>query len=303
MKKNWVQLVTLCLCLILLVIAIRQGNQLKEFREQTNEQIEILQSAVINTIQSNVNSVVGMLQEAEGLVADYTLESNGIDKGTHSLKLAVSVTLKKWHEDTELMLLAKTGAEEISFPMVSDSDGVYSKEILLPLETGTQTSFEVMITGEGGTQREILRSLGDITYLLPVQHSGRGWAGLGYEAGRMSNTFNIELEGQNGILGDIENARFLTYRNGELVQTQKAVLTPSSTTAMGRCYTVDTEEHLWSTECEEGDIIEIRFCFEDEYGLGYDFWYQTWSVDDKGNVNAVVNDSTESSDLRLYWPE
>ena len=56
--------------------------------------------------------------------------------------------------------------------------------------------------------------------------------------------------------------------------------------------------------CDVGDVIEIRFRCEDEFGLGYDFLFQTWVAEGETADNqASAGGQSGSSLLELYWPE
>ena len=162
-----------------------------------------------------------------------------------------------------------------------------------------------MITGGGESRRVDLGGWGDISMLLPLQSSGGGWSGPVYRDGVLSSQFNIAIEGQdNQRPGVIENPEFQVYRNGELKQTFGAVIDPSAGSSSGVCYTVDTEDHRWSLECDEGDVIEIRFLCQDEFGLGYDWLFANWTPEGEIPENqAAAGVVSGLGDLKLTWPE
>ena len=304
MKKNWMQVVTLCLCGILLAMNIVQGRQLSDFQRRMENQMDHLRSDVEHEIQYISDDIRRELEEVNQLIADYTLEPNGIDKDTHSLRAVVSVKLKEWHEDTEMKLLARIGDDEISLPMISDGNGSYSSQLALPIEGNHEISLDALITGSGLTRRESLQTWGDISMLLPLRNSGGGWSGPEYKDGVMSSNFNINIYTQNGKPSPIHNPQFLTYRNGKLVQTLDAVEDPYSSTSHGVCYTVDTMGYKWSVECTEGDVIDIRFRCEDDYGLGYDFLFQSWAAEGElAESPAGSGFQSGNSPVELYWPE
>ena len=140
--------------------------------------------------------------------------------------------------------------------------------------------------------------------MLPLRNSGGGWSGPEYREGVMSSQFNITIEGQDAVPGPIQNPQFLTYKNGELVLTQDAVEDPYTSGTNAVCYTVDTENYDWSVACEVGDVIEVRFRCEDEFGLGYDFLFQTWVAEGETADNqASAGGQDGSVPLELYWPE
>ena len=306
MKKNWMQMVTLCLCAVLLGVTVEQSLQISTLQRRMEHDMSDLRNEVSHEISNISNRIERELEEANRVVTEHTLEPKGIDKKTHSLQAEVSVTLKEWHEDTKIVLLAKVGEEERSLPMTTDGNGTYFGALSLPLEGDAGVYLDALVTSGGLTKKETLSVGSEISMLLPLRYGGGGWSGPEYGGGVMSSQFDIVIEGQNGKPkpNSIRDPQFLTYRNGELVQTQNAVEDPHSVAGNGFCYTVDTENNEWFVECATGDVIELRFRCEDEYGLGYDFLFQTWNADgdfaEHPSISGVYGSSTP---LILYWPE
>lgn len=304
MKKNWTQIITLCLCGILLAVTVVQGKQLSEFQQRMNNQMDSLRDSVEYEIQNISNNLEHELEKANQVVAEYTLEPAGIDKETHSLLATASVTLKQWYEDTEVTLLARIGNEEVSVLMTSDGNGAYSCSLSLPLEGNHEVFLDILVTGGGLTKKETLHAWGDVSRLLPLSDSGGGWSEPTYKDGIMSSNFHITLTGINGKPDPVQKPQFLTYKNGELVQTQNAIEDPYSDLPEGICYTVNTEDYKWSVPCDMGDVIDIRFRCEDKYGLGYEFLFQSWVAEKETAENQVgAGVQYGSSLLELYWPE
>lgn len=304
MKKNWMQVVTLCLCGILLAVTFVQGKQLNEIQRQMDNRMDNLRDSVEREIRNISNDIERELEEADKVVAEYVLEPQGIDKENRSLQATASVALKEWYDDTEIVLLAKVGENELSLPMQGDGNGSYASQISLPLEGNNEVFLDALVTGGGLTKKETLGGWGDISMLLPLQNSGGGWGGPEYRDGVMSSQFHITIRGENGTPAPVQNPQFLTFKNGELVQTQKSIEDPYSGASDGRCYTVDTENNEWSVPCDVGDVIEIRFRCEDEFGLGYDFLFQTWVAEGETAENqASGGGQSGSALLELYWPE
>ena len=306
MKKNWMQIVTLCLCGVLLVVTIAQGKQLSELQGQMSSDMGSLRNKVELEIQNFTSYIERELEEANRVIEEYTLEPKGIDQNTRTLLADASVTMKEWHEDTEVVLLAKVGGNEQSLSMENKGNGSYASQISLPLEGNNEVFLDALVTGGGLTKKETLGGWGDISMLLPLQNSGGGWGGPEYRDGVMSSQFHIALRMPNrtSTPAPVQNPQFLTYRNGELVQTQNAIEDPYAGASDGRCYTVDTENYEWNVACEVGDVIEVRFRCEDEFGLGYDFLFQTWVAEGETADNqASAGGQDGSMPLELYWPE
>lgn len=304
MKKNWMQIVTLCLCGILMAVTLVQGKQLNEIQRQMDDRMDNLRDSVEREIRNISNDIERELEEADKVVAEYVLEPQGIDKENSSLQAIASVALKEWYDDTEIVLLAKVGDNELSLPMQGDGSGSYASQISLPLEGNNEVFLDALVTGGGLTKKETLGGWGDISMLLPLQNSGGGWGGPEYRDGVMSSQFHITIRGENGTPAPVQNPQFFTFKNGELVQTQEAIEDPYSGASDGRCYTVDTENNEWCVACDVGDVIEIRFRCEDEFGLGYDFLFQTWVAEGETAENqASAGGQSGSALLELYWPE
>ena len=304
MKKNWMQIVTICLCGILLAVAFVQGKQLNEIQRQMDDRMDNLRDSVEHEIRNISNDIERELEEADKVVAEYVLKPQGIDKKTRSLQATASVTLKEWYEDTEIVLLAKIGGNELSLPMASDGNGSYTSQLSLPLEGNYEVFLDALVTGGGLTKKESLGGWGDISMLLPLQNSGGGWGGPEYRDGVMSSQFHITIRGENGTPAPVQNPQFLTFKNGELVQTQEAIEDPYTGASDGRCYTVNTENYEWNVQCDVGDVIEVRFRCEDEFGLGYDFLFLTWGAEGETAENqASAGGQSGSTLLELYWPE
>ncbi len=307
MKKNWMQIVTLCLSAILLVVTIDQSTRLKEYQQQMENNIESLKWTVYNDVQSICNRIEGELEEANRVVSEYALEPTGLDKESRSLQSDVSVTLKEWYEDTEVTLLATMGEVTVPLSMTSDGNGTFTGQLSLSVEDNYEIFLNALISGGGLTKKEILGSWGNVFMLLPLQNGGGGWSGPDYHQGVLSSQFNITIRGQNGVPGPIKEPKFQVYKNGELAQTLSAVVHPYESASDGICYTVDTEDNLWSMECDIEDVIDIHFLCEDEYGLGYDFPFQSWNVGGETPDNQASGGASSSSsgatNLRLIWPE
>ncbi len=306
MKKNWVQIVTLCLCAILLVVTIGQGRRLKEYQEQMVNNIKSL-SSVNDDVRSISNRIERELEEAKRVVLEYELEPTGLDKESRRILSDVSVTLKEWYDDTEVTLFATMGEVTVPLSMTAVGNGTFTGQLSLPVEENYEISLNALISHGALTKQEMLGGWGNVFMLLPLQNNSGGWSGPDYRHGVLSSQINITISGQDGVPGPIQEPKFQVYKNGELAQTLSAVVDPYASASDGICYTVDTEDNLWSMECDIGDTIEIRFLCQDEYGLGYNFLFQTWTVGGKTPDYQASGGSSSSSsgnaNLRLNWPE
>ena len=134
MKKNWMQIVTLCICAILLVVTIGQGRRLKDYQQQMVSNVQSLNRSVYDEVRSISNRIEGKLEEANRAVFEYALEPTGMDKQSRSLLSDVSVTLKEWYEDTEVTLHATLGEITVPLTMTADGNGTFTGHLSLPVE-------------------------------------------------------------------------------------------------------------------------------------------------------------------------
>lgn len=304
MKQNWIQLLSLILCLLVLVLMLGQNRKLEQRHEELENQVHDLHRMLSDEILSISSQMEQALEESNRLVANYTLNPQGIDQESHALLADVTVSLKEWYADTQLTLSARICDRLFTVPMEATEDGSFAVRLSLPLEEAGEISLSVQISGGSVTRREELGAWSDISMLLPLRSSGGGWDGPEYLDGTASSSFTIFIDGRSGMPGPIQNPRFTVYRNGDLVQTIPAVIDPYSEGTDSIAFTVDTEGRRWHLKCDIGDSIDIRFCCEDEYGLGYDFLFMSYAVDEEANPN--YNGTTYqsgTSPLTLYWPE
>ena len=110
--------------------------------------------------------------------------------------------------------------------------------------------------------------------------------------------------------------KFHIYKNGELAQRIPAIassaednlriaagLEPEARVEISEItYSVGTD---WNIECEVGDVIDIHFVCRDNYGLGYDFYVQSWKVESETQDNFGAGGFSSgydgSENLKLFW--
>ena len=327
MKNSWIQYFSLALCAVMLIIVIVQGRKLEEYQSQVNNQVESIRRSVNDDMQSIRYYVDNQLKKADKLVSSYELKPSGIDKDNHSLKAEVSVLLKEWYEDTEVELIATVGQQNVTIDMNGDGTGSFSGQISFPVEGNNEVFLSTQISGGGLTKKEELGGWSDFSMLLPLQSSGGGWSCPEYRDGVMSSQFSISIRGfgnemlqvyeEQGIPASVQNPEFHVYKNGELEQRLPAIasspedniriaagLEPEMRAQISEItYSVGPD---WNIECEVGDVIDIHFVCQDNYGLGYDFFLQSWKVqsDEQDNYSSgdVVSEYGNSEALTLFWP-
>ena len=326
MKNNWIQYLSLVLCAIMLIIIIAQGKKLDEYQSHVNNQIETIRRSVNDDMQSIRYYIDNQLENVDKLVSSYEFKPSGIDKDNHCLKAKVSVSLKEWYEDTEVELIATVSQQNVNVDMNGDGTGSFSGQISFPVEGNNEIFLCAQISDGGLTKKEELGGWGDLSMLLPLQNSGGGWSGPEYRDGVMSSQFSISIRGfANGMLkvyedqdgpASVQNPEFHIYKNGELEQTLQAIAgfpEDNIRIAAGLEPQVHAESNeitysvgdKWSIECETGDVIDIHFICYDEYGLGYDFFLQSWKAEsetsDNNGAGGVTSGYNNSETLRLFW--
>ena len=305
MKKNWISIVSLVLNVVLLVSVIGLSAKLERTEENLRGWIGHVESEVQESTETVVRRMEHILEDSGKQVAEFAVEPIGMDAENRTLEVSLRLNLRRWSADTTVTVVGTVGADMFREVLSAGAAGNYSGTVSLPVESNTEIWLTADVTTDGVTTREELGGWGDISMLLPLQTGGGGWDGPVYQDGILSSQFHITIEGQdNQRPGAIENPEFQIYRNGELVQTIAAVIDPYSGSSSGVCYTVDTEDHRWSLECDEGDVIEIRFLCQDEFGLGYDWLFANWTPEGEIPENqAAAGVVSGLGDLKLTWPE
>ena len=303
MKKNGLQVISLVLNVALLVGLFWVGSEVKELRREAWDQHRNIYNE-IDATREQVHNIRLAQREQTELVEDFHFEPTDLNEETRRLEGTMNLSLRRWAADTDVILLVELNGETWELPMTGES-GTFETVVGLPVTEHGELIFTALITSQGETSREQMMGYGDFSMLLPLQSDGGGWDGPEYRDGVLSSHFNVSVTGRDyQHPGEIRDPKFQVYRNGELVQTIAAVIDPYSGSSNGVNYTVDAEDYRWSLECDEGDIIEIRFCCQDEYGLGYDVLFGNWTVEgEKPEWDSMAGAMSGLGDLELTWPE
>ena len=304
MKKNWMQLLSLLMSVVLLALLVRQSQTVEDLRRSL-QSVENRMYDLEDEVRGISGDVTRAVEEAANPIQNWEVQPAGIDKENQRLLANVVLELKTWQEDTVVHLETVVGADQHILALPVNSVGTCSGVMQFPVNEQCEVRLAAVITGGGESRRVDLGGWGDISMLLPLQSDGGGWSGPEYRDGVLSSQFNVSVTGWDYQQpGQINEPKFQVYRNGELVQTIAAAIDPYSGSSNGICYTVDTKDYRWSLECDEGDTIGIRFLCQDEYGLGYDFLFANWTVE--GETPENVSEAGAMSglgDLELTWPE
>lgn len=301
MKKNALQIISICLSLVLLAVCICQGIQMQEYKTLLDWKLESLR-VDINNVSYQLESA---LEESQRLVQDYSVEPVSVNVEEWTLETYVSVTLKEWYDDTEVTLLLEKDGKSLSLPISREYDGRFSANLPLPLDLAPYIDLDVQLRNQGKTTRETLHGLANLPQLLPLwNYGGGGWTGPSYENGVLSCEWcyiNLESRGRTEEPPKVFAPVFKIYKNGELVQTLDAKLDHLRSIGGISAYTFNNAEGMWHLECAEGDEFVIRFCCQDEFGLGYDFLFMSGVLDENCSVQSAYLPDVPK--FQLFRPE
>lgn len=278
MKKNALQIITLILCAVLLVMNVRQGRKLEEYKSQLSDEISNKYTMLNNDLQGIASRVEHTLEEGAKLVSYYELQASGLVEMSRSLRADMSVTLKEWREDTTVILLVKMNGQETSLPMVSVGNGEFTRELLLPTEENCELWMDVTITSGGMTHREELGGWSELSMLLPVQMRSWGGSSPVYENGLLNiGHHSGDLERWDGEPAKVSDVCYRLYVNDEKVKEE------------ARC-------ENWLQQCAGGDEVRLALFCRDEYGLGYEFTMMEFICDENagGGTGAIAGEGTVS---------
>lgn len=292
-KKNWIQILTLVLCLLLVGLNFWQLRQISYLRGQLRS-VEANLQMETRRLDERVQAVQRAAQEADKLVQDWELRSVKVDRASKCLRAEVSLRLKEWREDTQVRLTVIQGPDTREAAMTGGG-GQYVGVAEFPANS-QEVRLVVQISAEGLQKEEDLFGWDNASMLLPVQCFGWGAGGPNYarnadETGTLTvRPCEAELEGFEGnSLPQLYDQVFRLRRNGEI--------TAEKTAMFGNTIDQYTCEELTS-EAQIGDEFILTFFCRDESGLGYEFFLNEWTIDE-GGVSGRVDRDTDWP--RLTW--
>ena len=277
-KRDWVRLLTLALCVLLLLVNFWQGKRLETLERRISE-AQMHLSADIRDIEDTVYS---QLQEEDKLVQSWSCTPS-VNKEKRCLNLEVSAVLKEWREDTaaELLWIGDGGTVgEGSAPLAGDGRGTFTGALEIPLDRGRlEFGLNLVARDGGGQRRESLDTVYDTGELLPVQCDPQG--GL-TKAEYLKGVFTVYECGADLFTKhysaralETESRVFRLRRNDEIAAEQAAE--PGDRSNGYFCGKL-------SAEVQPGDRVALTFFCRDENGLGYEFLLQDWIAVEERDV-------------------
>lgn len=275
-KRDWGKVAAI-LCAVLLAVNLWQLQQISDLRNQlgsveTNLQMET------RRLGERVQAVQRAAQEADKLVQDWELRSINVDPASKCLRVEVTLRLKEWREDTQVCLVIMQGPDT-RYAAMTSGGGQYTGVAEFPANN-QEVRLVAQISAEGMQKEEDLFGWDSASMLLPVQCYGWGVGGPDYarnadKSGTLTvNSCEAELMGyEKRALPQLSGQVFRLRRNGEIAAEKTAMY--------GETINQYTCEGL-SSETQIGDELTLTFFCRDESGLGYEFFLESWAIDDNG---------------------
>ncbi len=295
MKKNWFQILSLALNVVLLIALFVTRGELVNTQTILKSNLDGIAYRLSNMDDRLTNLSAKQREQTENL-SDFSLEPTGLDPESHTLQADMSITLRRWTADTEVALAVTRNGQTTELPM-SGSGGVFTAPVNLPVEDTGEVSFAAHITTGGQTSREEVTSYSDLAMLLPLQYTGGGYGGPEYRGGTLEfYYYDVSLVRKYGA--EIIDPVFQILKNGTAVQRltpELAELTEDDTRDV-----VDYVLKDWlRVECAEGDAVEIHLLCRDSFGLSYDFAVYACEITRNGSVENISSDTDR--DVRVSW--
>ena len=263
MKKNWFQILSLALNVVLLIALLVTRAELVDTRTILKSNLDGIAYRLSDMDDQITNLSAKQREQTENL-SDFSFEPTGLDPESHTLQADMSITLRRWTADTEVTLLVTQSGRITEQPM-SGSGGVFT--------TGGQTS------------REEVTSYSDLAMLLPLTNDGSGYGDPTYRGGSLQLQYDLGIRKQYGT--EVVAPVFQVLKNGETVQTLPVKISAS-------------DDGNIEVSCQPKDTIELHLLCRDSFGLSYDFTVCTYEIDQDGTMVEEVWPDTDYN-VRVFW--
>ena len=295
MKKNWFQILSLALNVVLLIALHMTRAELADTQNNLKNQLDSV-AWRLRDVQDQITDLSVRQREQTEDLSDFSFEPTGLDPESHTLQADMSITLRRWTADTEVTLLVTRNGQTTEQPM-SGTDGVFTAPVSLPVEDTGAVSFAANITAGGQTSREEVTGYSDLAVLLPLQYTGGGYGGPEYRGGTLEfYSYDVSLVREYGA--EIIDPVFQILKNGTAVQR----LTPELA-ELTEDDTRDVVDYILKdrlrVECAKGDTVEFHLLCRDSFGLSYDFTVYTCEITRNGVTEKISSDTDR--DVRVSW--
>ena len=298
MKKNWFQILSLALNVVLLIALLMTRTELADTQNNLKNQLDSVACWLMDVQDQITDLSVRQREQTEDL-SDFSFEPTGLDPESHTLQADMSITLRRWMADTEVTLLVTQSGRITEQPM-SGSGGVFTTPVSLPVEDTGEVSFAANITAGGQTSREEVTSYSDLAMLLPLTNDGSGYGDPTYRGGSLQLQYDLGVRKQYGT--EVIAPVFQVLKNGETVQTLPVKISESTVSSDPDVvyYTPASENGGIAVSCQPEDTVELHLLCRDSFGLSYDFTVCTYEIDQDGTMAEEVWPVTDHN-VRVSW--
>lgn len=298
MKKNWFQILSLALNVMLLIALLMTRTELVDTQTILKSNLDGIAYRLSNMDDQITNLSAKQREQTEDL-SDFSFEPTGLDPESHTLQADMSITLRRWAADTEVALAVTRNGQTTELPM-SGSGGVFTAPVSLPVEDTGEVSFAVNITVSGQTSREEVTSYSDLAMLLPLVCNSSCGSGPTYQGGIFQIQYDMGIKKQYGA--EISEPAFQVLKNGEAVRTLPAAISESTSSSDPDViyYTPASDDGNIEVSCQPKDTIELHLLCRDSFGLSYDFTVCTYEIDQDGTMVEKVWPDTDYN-VRVSW--
>ena len=298
MKKNWFQILSLALNVMLLIALLVTRTELVDTQTILKSNLDGIAYRLSDMDDQITNLSAKQREQTEDL-SDFSFEPTGLDPESHTLQADMSITLRRWTADTEVTLLVTQSGRITEQPM-SGSGGVFPTPVSLPVEDTGEVSFAANITTGGQTSREEVTSYSDLAMLLPLTNDGSGYGDPTYRGGSLQLQYDLGIRKQYGT--EVVAPVFQVLKNGETVQTLPVKISESTVSSDPDVvyYTPASDDGNIEVSCQPKDTIELHLLCRDSFGLSYDFTVCTYEIDQDGTMVEEVWPDTDYN-VRVFW--
>lgn len=298
MKKNWFQILSLSLNVMLLIALLVTRTEFVDTQTILKSNLDGIAYRLSNMDDQITNLSAKQREQTENL-SDFSFEPTGLDPESHTLQADMSITLRRWTADTEVTLLVTQSGRITEQPM-SGSGGVFTTPVSLPVEDTGEVSFAANITAGGQTSREEVTSYSDLAMLLPLTNDGSGYGDPTYRGGSLQLQYDLGIRKQYGT--EVVAPVFQVLKNGETVQTLPVKISESTVSSDPDVvyYTPASDDGNIEVSCQPKDTIELHLLCRDSFGLSYDFTICTYEIDQDGTIVEEVWPVTDCN-VRVFW--
>ena len=298
MKKNWFQILSLALNVVLLIALLMTRTELADTQNNLKHQLDSVAWRLMD-VQDQITNLSAKQREQTEDLSDFSFEPTGLDPESHTLQADMSITLRRWTADTEVTLLVTQSGRITEQPM-SGSGGVFTTPVSLPVEDTGEVSFAANITAGGQTSREEVTSYSDLAMLLPLTNDGSGYGDPTYRGGSLQLQYDLGVRKQYGT--EVVAPVFQVLKNGETVQTLPVKISESTVSSDPDVvyYTPASENGGIAVSCQPEDTVELHLLCRDSFGLSYDFTVCTYEIDQDGTIVEEVWPVTDYN-VEVSW--